>query len=86
MALARLLEERMTFEIERHLERMAELEEEDRRNSSYTRHRMPACTHRRPATLLLPSFCCSVSAKRSGFEAQPCLPSRAISGSTFSGA
>ena len=41
-ALARLLEERMALEIERHLERMAELEEEDRRNGSYSRHLLTA--------------------------------------------
>lgn len=41
-ALARLLEERMAAEIERHLERMAELEEDDRRNGSYTRHLLTA--------------------------------------------
>lgn len=40
--LARLLEERMAAEIERHLERMAELDEADRRNGSYSRHLLTA--------------------------------------------
>jgi putative transposase len=41
-ALVRLLEERMAAEIDRHLERMAELGEEDRRNGSYARHLLTA--------------------------------------------
>jgi transposase-like protein len=41
-ALARLLEERMAFAVERRLERMAELGEADRRNGSYGRHLLTA--------------------------------------------
>ncbi|MGH6958991.1 MAG: IS256 family transposase [Dongiaceae bacterium] len=41
-ALARLLEERMASEVERHLERMGELGEADRRNGSYARHLLTA--------------------------------------------
>jgi putative transposase len=41
-ALARILEERMATAIDRHLERMAELGEADRRNGGYARHLLTA--------------------------------------------
>jgi transposase-like protein len=40
--LARLIEEQMAAAIERHLEQMAELDEADRRNGSYSRHLLTA--------------------------------------------